>query len=85
MTNASRLRDLDAAEESPSSAHAFSTTDPVAGARFIGALYGGEVRLLGFTRGTSLRHARYDGGEFTLDEVTLPRGFAWRRHRIPER
>lgn len=74
MTNASRLRDLDAAEESPSSAHAFSTTDPVAGARFIGALYGGEVRLLGFTRGTSLRHARYDGGEFTLDEVTLPRG-----------
>ena len=74
MTQASRLRDVDIAEEPSGPAHAFSTTDPVAGDRFIGALYGGAVRLLGFTRGAPLRHARYDGGEFTLDEVTLPRG-----------
>ncbi|WP_237570204.1 AraC family transcriptional regulator [Mycolicibacterium lacusdiani] len=74
MTQASRLRDLDIAEEPSGPADAFSTMDPVAGDRFIGALYGGTVRILGFTRGTPLRHARYDGGEFTLDEVTLPRG-----------
>ncbi|MBJ7385752.1 MAG: helix-turn-helix domain-containing protein [Mycolicibacterium sp.] len=74
MTQVSLLRDRDVPEEPSTPAHAFSTTDPIAGDRAIDALYGGAVRLLGFTRGMPLRHARYDGGEFTLDEVTLPRG-----------
>jgi AraC-like DNA-binding protein len=74
MTQVTHLREVDADEEHSPRSNAFSTTDPIAGSRFIGSLYGGSVRLLGFARGAPLRHARYDGGEFTLDEVTLPRG-----------
>jgi AraC-like DNA-binding protein/quercetin dioxygenase-like cupin family protein len=74
MTQVTQLRDLDVDDQPSAPVHAYSTTDPVAGDRFIDSVYGGSLRLLGFTRGAPLRHARYDGGEFTLDEVTLPRG-----------
>lgn len=74
MTQITQFRELDVGDGRSTPPYAFTTSDPVAGNRFFDSSYGGSLRLLGLTGGTPLRHARYDGGEFTLDEVTLPRG-----------